>query len=130
LHKITTLHDNFFTEAGFDIVICGSKSQFTNWTKRLIVVHLRPHFPLENRVEHGDSSLSNMMYDSDLKCGVLTDFDLSITQWEERIGTIAAFMVLDLSYDRCWKGLVQQRHHHKLESFAYADQVGQRKRNM
>jgi hypothetical protein len=31
-----------------------------------------------------------MIYDSDLKCGVLTDFDLSILQWEERIGTIAA----------------------------------------
>ena len=49
----------------------------------------------------------------------LDGFDISILQWEERIAMIAAFMALDLPYDGCWKGMVQKRHHHELESFIW-----------
>ncbi|KAF8881282.1 hypothetical protein CPB84DRAFT_1791916, partial [Gymnopilus junonius] len=32
-----------------------------------------------------EPSLSNLMYDEDNGCGILTDFDLSLLQWEPRI---------------------------------------------
>jgi hypothetical protein len=63
-----------------------------------------------------------MMYDSELECGVLTDFDSSILQWEPRIigtdrtGTIP-FMAIDILTDGYWQGLTKRYHRHELESF-------------
>ena len=65
-----------------------------------------------------------MMYDSELGCGVLTDFDLSILQWEPRVigtdrtGTIP-FMALDLLTAEYWSGLVKRYYYHELESFTW-----------
>ncbi|KAF8808814.1 hypothetical protein BYT27DRAFT_7095882 [Phlegmacium glaucopus] len=81
-------------------------------------------FLWKHRVEHGDPSLGNMMYDPDLKCGVLTDFDLSILQWEPRVigtdrtGTIP-FMATDLLTDAYWRGLIKRLYRHELEAFIW-----------
>lgn len=75
-------------------------------------------------VEHGDPSVGNMMYDPETQCGVLTDFDLSLLQWEPRVigtdrtGTIP-FMALDLLSTEYWNGKIKRFHHHELESFIW-----------
>ncbi|KAL6300680.1 hypothetical protein BKA93DRAFT_711458, partial [Sparassis latifolia] len=55
-------------------------------------------------VEHGDISLSNLMYDPDTQCGMLNDFDLTVIHegpgermpaGKMRTGTVP-FMALDL----------------------------------
>ena len=62
------------------------------------------------------------MYDSTRKCGVLTDFDLSILQWEPGIigtdhtGTIP-FMAIDILTQEYWRGETRWYHCHELESF-------------
>lgn len=81
------------------------------------------------------------MYDPDKKCGVLTDFDLSLLQWEPRIlgtdrtGTIP-FMALKLLSDQHWNGSIKRYHYHELESFIWilpyvilSYQDGKRQRN-
>ena len=65
-----------------------------------------------------------MMYDPDLKCGVLTDFDLSILQWEPRVigtdrtGTVP-FMAIDLLSEAYWRGLMKRLYRHELEAFIW-----------
>jgi len=65
-----------------------------------------------------------MMYDSEAKCGVLTDFDLSLLQWEPRVfgtdrtGTIP-FMALQLLTAKYWNGTTRRFYHHELESFIW-----------
>ena len=65
-----------------------------------------------------------MMYDLDLKCGVLTDFDLSLLQWEPRIigtdrtGTVP-FMATDLLTEAYWRGLTKRFYRHELEAFIW-----------
>ncbi|KAF8808817.1 hypothetical protein BYT27DRAFT_7136869, partial [Phlegmacium glaucopus] len=86
--------------------------------------HLGHAFLWKYRVEHRDPSLGNMMYDPDLKCGVLTDFDLSIFQWEPRVigtdptGTIP-FMAIDLLTEAYWQGLTKCLYRHELEAFIW-----------
>ena len=81
-------------------------------------------FLWKNRIEHGDPSLGNLMYNPVNKCGVLTDFDLSILQWESRTfgvartGTIP-FMAIDLLSDKYWKGFIPRFYYHELESFVW-----------
>ncbi len=64
------------------------------------------------------------MYHPIRKCGVLTDFDLSIIAWRERVlgtdrtGTIP-FMALDLLCKEYWAGKVTRRYHHELEAFIW-----------
>jgi hypothetical protein len=65
-----------------------------------------------------------MMFDPESRCGVLTDFDLSLLQWEPRIfgtdrtGTVP-FMAIDLLTDEYWKGTIKRYYHHELESFIW-----------
>jgi len=65
-----------------------------------------------------------MMFDPESGCGVLTDFDLSLLQWEPRIfgtdrtGTVP-FMAIDLLTDEYWKGTIKRYYHHELESFIW-----------
>jgi hypothetical protein len=64
------------------------------------------------------------MYDEEKKCGVLTDFDLSLLQWEPRIpgtdrtGTVP-FMAIHLLYEDYWDGRIKRYYHHELESFIW-----------
>ena len=64
------------------------------------------------------------MFDPESGCGVLTDFDLSLLQWEPRIfgtdrtGTVP-FMAIDLLTDEYWKGTIKRYYHHELESFIW-----------
>ena len=64
------------------------------------------------------------MYDEETECGVLTDFDLSLLQWEPRVfgtdrtGTIP-FMALDLLTPRYWDGKFKRYYHHELEAFIW-----------
>lgn len=64
------------------------------------------------------------MYDADTKCGVLTDFDLSILQWEPRIigtdrtGTVP-FMAIDLLTEDYWRGFTKRYYRHELEAFIW-----------
>ena len=64
------------------------------------------------------------MYDPESGCGVLTDFDLSLLQWEPRIfgtdrtGTVP-FMAIDLLTDEYWKGTIKRYYYHELESFIW-----------
>ncbi|PPQ90091.1 hypothetical protein CVT25_012255 [Psilocybe cyanescens] len=105
LEKITTVDGADFIKAWLETVICHA-------------------FLWKNYVEHGDPSLSNIMYDPETKCGVLSDFDLSLLQWEtcvvgtDRTGTIP-FMAFDLLTQGYWEGKIQRFYHHELESFIW-----------
>ncbi|PPQ69533.1 hypothetical protein CVT26_001791 [Gymnopilus dilepis] len=106
LVKVTTLQSWDFVKAWLEGVICHA-------------------FLWKNHIEHGDPSLSNLMYDEDTKCGVLTDFDLCLLQWEprtvglDRTGTVP-FMAIGLLNDEYWtKGKLVRRYHHELESFIW-----------
>ena len=65
-----------------------------------------------------------MMYDRELKCGVLNDFDLSLLQWEPRIigtdrtGTVP-FMATDLLTEAYWRGLIKRFYRHELEALIW-----------
>jgi hypothetical protein len=75
-------------------------------------------------VEHGDPSLWNMMYNEELHCGVLSDFDLSVSRrnpWvpgTDRTGTIP-FMALALLTDKYWNGEIERKYRHELEAFIW-----------
>ncbi|KAF8182310.1 hypothetical protein BJ912DRAFT_928663 [Pholiota molesta] len=105
LHKLTTVSGWPFVKAWLDGVTCHA--------------FLWKHF-----VEHGDPSLNNIMYDEEKKCGVLTDFDLSLLQWEPRIpgtdrtGTVP-FMAIELLSKDYWEGRIKRYYHHELESFIW-----------
>ncbi|KAF8808813.1 hypothetical protein BYT27DRAFT_7241462 [Phlegmacium glaucopus] len=94
---------------------------FVNAWLEVVACHA---FLWKYRVEHGDPSLGNTMYDPDLKCGVLTDFDLSIFQWEPSVigtdptGTIP-FMATDLLTEAYWQGLIKRLYRHELEAFIW-----------
>ncbi|KJA25249.1 hypothetical protein HYPSUDRAFT_37739, partial [Hypholoma sublateritium FD-334 SS-4] len=81
-------------------------------------------FLWKHGVEHSDPSLWNVMYHPGRKCGVLTDFDLSVIAWLNRVpgtdrtGTIP-FMALDLLRDAYWAGSITRHYHHELESFIW-----------
>ena len=81
-------------------------------------------FLWKTHVEHGDPSVDKMMYDSEGECRVLTDFDLSLLQWEPRVlgtdrtGTVP-FMAIELLTDEYWKGTIKRYYHHELESFIW-----------
>ena len=79
-------------------------------------------FLWKNHVERGDPSVDNMMYDPDSKCGVLTDFDLSLREprvlGTDRTGTVP-FMAIDLLTDEYWEGTLERYYHHELESFIW-----------
>jgi hypothetical protein len=76
--------------------------------------------------EHGDPSLSNLMVDPIMKCGVLNDWDLSCMNSEgnqghaggERTGTIP-FMAIDLLYDDYWQGKVARLYRHDLKGLIW-----------
>ena len=64
------------------------------------------------------------MYHPTRKCGVLTDFDLTVFAWLTRIpGTdrtgALPFMALELLDDEYWKGNITRRYHHELEAFIW-----------
>lgn len=65
-----------------------------------------------------------MMFDPDLKCGVLTDFDLSVLQWEPRVigtdrtGTVP-FMATELLTEAYWRGLTKRFYRHELEALIW-----------
>ncbi|KAH9478324.1 hypothetical protein JR316_0008777 [Psilocybe cubensis] len=105
LEEITTVDGADFVKAWLETVICHA-------------------FLWKNYVEHGDPSLSNIMYDPDENCGVLSDFDLSLLQWEPRVigthgtGTVP-FMALELLRKKYWEGKIQRFYHHELESFIW-----------
>ena len=90
----------------------------------MTIFHQGHAFLWKHRVKHGDPSLSNMMYDVDLKCGVLTDFNLSLLQWEPRIigtdrtGTVP-FMATDLLTEAYWWGLIKHFYRYELEAFIW-----------
>ncbi|KAH9478326.1 hypothetical protein JR316_0008779 [Psilocybe cubensis] len=64
------------------------------------------------------------MYDPDENCGVLSDFDLSLLQWElrvigtDRTGTVP-FMAIELLSKKYWEGKIHRFYHHELESFIW-----------
>uniref|UniRef100_A0A8H7XYE1 Fungal-type protein kinase domain-containing protein n=1 Tax=Psilocybe cubensis TaxID=181762 RepID=A0A8H7XYE1_PSICU len=105
LEEITTVDGADFIKAWLETVICHA-------------------FLWKNYVEHGDPSLSNIMYDPVDKCGVLSDFDLSLLQWEPRVigtdrtGTVP-FMAIELLSKKYWEGKIQRFYHHELESFIW-----------
>ncbi|KAF8881291.1 hypothetical protein CPB84DRAFT_1687299, partial [Gymnopilus junonius] len=83
------------------------------------IVSVGHAFLWKHFIEYGDPSLSNLMYDEEFKHGVLTDFDLSLPQWEPRVvgtdrtGTIP-FIALDLLTADYWSGATTRFYHHEL----------------
>ena len=77
---------------------------------------------MKTHVERGDPSVDNMMYDPESKCGVLTDFDLSLREprvsGTDRTGTVP-FMAIDLLTDEYWEGTIKRYYYHELESFIW-----------
>ena len=60
------------------------------------------------------------MYDQDLKCGVLVDYDLSISR--QQSGTDAGsipFMAIDLLNDEYWNGEIVRLYRHEFEAFLW-----------
>ncbi|KAF9487966.1 hypothetical protein BDN71DRAFT_551275 [Pleurotus eryngii] len=105
LEKITSLDAPSFIRAWLDAVTCHA-------------------FLWKHGVEHGDPSLYNIMCHPETHRGVLTDFDLSILQWEarvpgcDRMGTVP-FMALELLKDGYWSGDIIRYYHHELEAFIW-----------
>ena len=64
------------------------------------------------------------MYNEDLHCGVLSDFDLSISRRHPRVpgtdrtGTIP-FMALELLTDEYWNGEIERKYRHEMEAFIW-----------
>ncbi|KJA28917.1 hypothetical protein HYPSUDRAFT_100472, partial [Hypholoma sublateritium FD-334 SS-4] len=81
-------------------------------------------FLWKHGVEHGDPSLSNVMYHPIRQCGVLMDFDLAAIQWlplvpgTDKTGTIP-YMALNLLCQEYWNGGVMRYYHHELEAFIW-----------
>ncbi|KAF4568147.1 hypothetical protein EYR40_010457 [Pleurotus pulmonarius] len=105
LAKVTTLDATDFLRAWLDAVTCHA-------------------FLWKHGIEHGDPSLYNIMCHPETHRGVLTDFDLSILQWEERdpgcdrTGTVP-FMAFELLNDRYWRGEIVRYYHHEMEAFIW-----------
>ncbi|KAF9480256.1 hypothetical protein BDN70DRAFT_931918 [Pholiota conissans] len=105
LNKITSVEGAAFIKAWLEAISCHA-------------------FLWKHYVEHGDPSVSNLMYDPETNCGVLSDFDFSILQWEPRVfgtdrtGTVP-FMALALLKDDYWQGKIKRFFHHELESFVW-----------
>ncbi|KDQ24096.1 hypothetical protein PLEOSDRAFT_1059239 [Pleurotus ostreatus PC15] len=105
LAKVTTLDASDFLRAWLDAVTCHA-------------------FLWKHGIEHGDPSLYNVMCHPETRRGVLTDFDLSILQWEERIpgcdrtGTVP-FMAFELLDDAYWNGDIVRYYHHEMEAFIW-----------
>jgi hypothetical protein len=64
------------------------------------------------------------MYNENRTCGVLGDYDLSISQRKPRIpgtdrtGTVT-FMAITLLTDKYWRGEIQRTYRHELEAFIW-----------
>ena len=64
------------------------------------------------------------MYNVKLHCGVLCDYDLSISQRQprmpgtDRTGTIP-FMAIQLLTDEYWNGSMERLYQHELEAFIW-----------
>ncbi|KAF9480228.1 hypothetical protein BDN70DRAFT_624435 [Pholiota conissans] len=92
LEKITIVEGAEFIRAWLQTVICHS-------------------YLWKRGVEHGDPSLSNLMYDPETRCGLLRDFDLPILQSEPRVfrtdrtGTVP-FIAIDLLEGGYWQGKI------------------------
>ncbi|KAF7420817.1 hypothetical protein PC9H_011335 [Pleurotus ostreatus] len=105
LAKVTTLDATDFLRAWLDAVTCHA-------------------FLWKHGIEHGDPSLYNVMCHPETRRGVLTDFDLSILQWEERVpgcdrtGTVP-FMAFELLDDAYWNGDIVRYYHHEMEAFIW-----------
>lgn len=124
LQEITTLTTGeSFLKAWLEVVTC-TYHRYRCSDRRIDLFSIGHAFLWKNHVEHGDPSLSNMMYDPETKCGVLTDLDLVLLQWELRIigtdrtGTIP-FMALELLSRHYWEGKLKRYYHHELESFLW-----------
>jgi hypothetical protein len=76
-------------------------------------------------VEHGDISVSNLMFDPETKRGILNDFDLSIITAPDasyspnrgRTGTMP-FISTEQLIDG-WTGNIKREYRHELESFCW-----------
>ena len=68
-------------------------------------------------IEYGDPNLSNVMYDQGLKCGVLIDYDLSISRQQPGTdaGTIP-FMAMELLTDEYWNGEIVRLYRHGFDA--------------
>ncbi|KAG9217952.1 hypothetical protein CCMSSC00406_0010270 [Pleurotus cornucopiae] len=105
LEKISSLDAPSFIRAWLDAVTCHA-------------------FLWKHGVEHGDPSLYNIMCHPETHRGVLTDFDLSILQWEDRVpgcdrmGTVP-FMAFELLKEGYWSGDIIRYYHHELEAFIW-----------
>ncbi|TFK45081.1 hypothetical protein BDQ12DRAFT_593497, partial [Crucibulum laeve] len=80
-------------------------------------------------LEHGDISVWNLMWDSDMQSGVLNGFDLAVLRdintgkpvtadSGERYGTIP-FMALELLSNKYYDGKLERQYRHDLESFIW-----------
>ncbi|GBE85465.1 hypothetical protein SCP_0706520 [Sparassis crispa] len=86
----------------------------------------RCHFRLWlHGVEHGDISLSNLMYDPDIQRGMLNNFNLAVIHegpgectpaGKMRMGMVS-FMVLDLLTPGYYGGKIARLYRHDLKSF-------------
>ncbi|KAG5638945.1 hypothetical protein H0H81_008445 [Sphagnurus paluster] len=75
-------------------------------------------------VRYGKPSLWNIMYSGEHKCGVLTDFDLSILNSRRRVpGTdrkgTKPFMAIELLSENDWQGNLSRQYHHELKPFVW-----------
>ena len=105
LARLTSVAGEVFVKAWLEVVRCTWIYDIILLT--LSILLLLVHAFLWNRyVEHGDPSLWNVMYNKELGCGVLGDYDLSICRRKQRVprtGTVP-FMAIDLLTDEYWNG--------------------------
>ena len=84
---------------------------------QLWVVHA---FLWSRDIKYCDPNLSNVMYNQDLKCGVLVDYDLSISRQQSGAdaGSIP-FMAINLLNDEYWNGEIVRLYRHEFEAFLW-----------
>ncbi|KAJ7592400.1 hypothetical protein C8J56DRAFT_1161612 [Mycena floridula] len=90
---------------------------------------LRCHFLLWRLgIEHGDISVSNLMYNERTQKGILNDWDLATYRFLVTASVLSLrrdrtasmpFVALQLLDDAGWKGEIRRLYRHDLESFAW-----------
>ncbi|KAF8064191.1 hypothetical protein FPV67DRAFT_1451421 [Lyophyllum atratum] len=105
MEPLTTLIGREFVESWLGVV----KSHAVLW---------------KHGVGYGDPSLWNIVYDPEHTCGVLTDYDLSVSRHLPRVPGfdrtgIIPFMAVGLLNDLYWNGDLERLYHHELEAFVW-----------
>ncbi len=127
LVPLTSQTGKSFVEAWLEAVTCAFTADLLPLDRLhlyQLIYFLGHSFIRKHGIGHSDPSLWNAKYHRTRKCGILTDFDLSVTAWltfvprTDRTGTVP-FMAMELLCDGNWKKNNARHYCHELEAFIW-----------